>query len=105
MQKGVRRKGEIEFTEESNMLILVNRITKAPFRGIVEQSIMKSTATNLAVWSLQMADHTRKDLNMRGLIMRNLVVRGVKKRNLIDRGDTERSLTMMNLDTTAMMRR
>jgi hypothetical protein len=45
---------------------------------------MKSTATSLVVWSLQMVDRIRKGLNARGLFKRDLIVRGVEERNLID---------------------
>jgi hypothetical protein len=45
--KGVKRKGEIEFTEESGLLILIKRITKAQFK-----ERMKRTAISLAVWRL-----------------------------------------------------
>jgi hypothetical protein len=95
--KGVRRKGKIEFAKESDLLILIKRITKAQ-----SKERMKRIAISLVMWRLRMEDCRGKGLNTRSPLMRNLVVRGVKERGLIDRDDTGTSLTMMSLSIASM---
>jgi hypothetical protein len=102
VQKGTKRKGRIEFIGESSQLILIERMTRAQSKEAAEPSIVKSTVTSLIVWRLRMANHIRRGLDSRSLIMRDLVLRGVKERSLIDQGITETSLTMMSLDTALM---
>jgi hypothetical protein len=94
--KVARRKGEIEFTEESGLLILMKRITRA-------QSTMESTVTSLTGWKPRMTDHVMKVLDPGSPILRNLDVREGKEKNLIDRGDTKTSLIMTSLGTASLM--
>jgi hypothetical protein len=98
--KGMKRKGGTNFVEESGLLILIKRITKAQ-----SNEITKRTAISLTVWRLRMEDHGRKGLDVRGPHMGNLTVKGVKERGPIYRGNTETSQDMMSLDTTSMTRR
>jgi hypothetical protein len=105
----MRRKGEIEFVEESGLLILVKRITR-----VQSKERTKRTMISLAVWRLRMEDHGGKGLDVRGPLERNLAMKGIKKdlfkrgvkeRGLIDRGNTETSRIMMNLGTASMTQR
>jgi hypothetical protein len=52
-----------------------------------------------------MADHVRKSLIARGLLIKGFIVRSVKERDLIGQSDTERSPNMMSLDTATMMQK
>jgi hypothetical protein len=83
----VRRKGKIEFSKESDLLILIKRITKAQ-----SKERMKRIAISLVVWRLRMEGCRGKGLDTRSPLMRNLVVRGVKEKDLIERGVKERGL-------------
>jgi hypothetical protein len=64
-ERRMRRKGRIEFTGESGLLILMKRIMKAQSRGIIVRSTMKSIVTSLVVWRPRMADHVGKGLDAR----------------------------------------
>jgi hypothetical protein len=91
----MRRKGRIEFTGESGLLILMKRIMKAQSRGIIVRSTMKSIVTSLIVWRPRMTDHIGKGLD----------VRERKEKNLIDRGDNKTSLIMTSLGTASLTQR
>jgi hypothetical protein len=52
-----------------------------------------------------MANHARKGLVARGLLIRDLIVRGITERNLIDQGDIEKCPSTMSLITTTAIKR
>ena len=85
MQRGARRKSEIEFTTESELLILISRTMKARFKGGARGDMRKKLLVNPVGKRSQTTNHEGKDLTGRSLFMRALDKRIGRKRGLINR--------------------
>jgi hypothetical protein len=99
-QKGVRKKGKIEFAVESGPLTLIKKTMKALYKEITRR-----TTISLTAWRLRMEDHGGIDLGVKGPHIGTLAAKGVKERGLINRDNTEISQNMMSLDTASMTRK
>ena len=73
--RGARRKDEIEFAAESELLILILRTTKTRFKGGAREDVRKKFPTNPVEKRSQTTNRKGKDLTERSLFMKALDVK------------------------------